>query len=99
MTNYLIKKKETQPFNIKTCGSTFKNPKNNKAWKLIKDSGCSGMQVGDACVSEQHCNFFVNKGKASASDLENLILEVREKVLIKQGIKLELELQVVGKKI
>ncbi len=97
--NYLIKKKESQPFNIKTCGSTFKNPKNNKAWKLIKDSGCEGMQVGDAAVSKQHCNFFVNKGNASANDLENLISQVQQKVLIEQGIKLELELQVVGKKV
>ena len=99
MENFLIKKKETQPFNIKTCGSTFKNPKNNKAWKLIKDSSCDGLQVGDAVVSEKHCNFFVNKGKANASDLEKLISQVQQQVLIKQGIKLELELQIVGKKI
>jgi len=70
--NTLIeRKKEDQPSKIKTCGSTFKNPENNKAWKLIKHSGCVGMKVGDAYISEKHCNFFVNKGNAKSQDLEN----------------------------
>ena len=98
--NYLVKKKnEDQPQKIKTCGSTFKNPENNKAWKLIKDSGCAGMSIGDAQISEKHCNFFVNKGKAKAEDLEKLIYKVKDKVLNSTGIKLELELQIIGKKI
>ena len=92
------KKKQDQPSKIKTCGSTFKNPQNEKAWKLIKDSGCSGMSVGDAKISEKHCNFFVNKGKAKSSDLENLINKVKKEVLNKTGINLELELQIVGEK-
>ena len=92
------KKKEDQPSKIKTCGSTFKNPKKSKAWKLIKDSGCAGMKVGDAYISEKHCNFFVNKGKATSSDLEDLIHKVRTKVLDKTGIKLELEIQIIGEK-
>jgi len=92
------KKKSDQPSQIKTCGSTFKNPKNNKAWKLIKDSGCAGMQVGDAHISEKHCNFFVNKGNATSEDLENLIQKVRKRVLEKTGIKLELEVQIIGEK-
>ena len=97
--NYLInKKKRDQPSKIKTCGSTFKNPKNNKAWSLIKKSGCEKMKIGDACISEKHCNFFVNKGNAKAKDLENLIQEVSNKVLIKTGIKLELELEIIGEK-
>jgi len=98
--NDLVKKKnEDQPQKIKTCGSTFKNPENNKAWKLIKDSGCAGMSIGDAQISEKHCNFFVNKGKAKAEDLEKLIYKVKDKVLNSTGIKLELELQIIGKKI
>ena len=92
------KKKSNQPSQIKTCGSTFKNPKNNKAWKLIKDSGCAGMQVGDAHISEKHCNFFVNKGNATSEDLENLIQKVRKRVFEKTGIKLELEVQIIGEK-
>tara|TARA_Y100000590_G_scaffold400450_1_gene484529 strand:+ start:12241 stop:13152 length:912 start_codon:yes stop_codon:yes gene_type:complete len=92
-------KKRDQPSKIKTCGSTFKNPGNNKAWKLIKDSGCAGMKIGDASISEKHCNFFVNKGNARSEDLEKLIKQVKEKVLHKTGVELELELQIIGKKI
>ena len=97
--NFVIKKKNDQPSKIKTCGSTFKNPEKDKAWRLIKDSGCSGMRVGDAYISEKHCNFFVNKGNATSADLENLIHKVRTKVLDKTGIKLELEIQIIGEKI
>ena len=92
------KKKQDQPSKIKTCGSTFKNPQNNKAWKLIKDSGCQGFAVGDAYISDKHCNFFVNKGNARSEDLESLIHKVKEKVFDKTGIKLELEIQIIGKK-
>ena len=92
-------KKKDQPTRIKTCGSTFKNPKNNKAWKLIKDSGCSQMAIGDAYISTKHCNFFVNGGNAKSEDLENLINKVKSQVLKKTGIKLELELQIIGEKI
>ena len=98
--NNLIKQKnKDQPYKIKTCGSTFKNPENNKAWKLIKNSGCAGMCIGDARISEKHCNFFINKGNAKSEDLENLIYQVRRKVLDKTGINLELELQIIGEKL
>ncbi len=99
MNNLIERKKKDQPSQIKTCGSTFKNPENNKAWKLIKDSGCAGMKVGDAHISKKHCNFFVNEGNAKSSDLENLISEVKNKVFSKTGIKLELELQIIGDKL
>ena len=92
-------KKKDQPSQIKTCGSTFKNPQNNKAWSLIKKSGCSGMKIGDAYISEKHCNFFVNKGNAKSSDLENLIYKVKSEVLDKTGINLELEIQIIGEKL
>ena len=98
MNSFISMKKSTQPTRIKTCGSTFKNPLKEKAWKLIRDSGCVGMQEGDAQISKKHCNFFVNNGKAKSKDIENLILQVKEKVLKNKGINLELELQIIGKK-
>ena len=99
INSFMKEKKNTQPSKIKTCGSTFKNPKNQKAWKLIEDSGCAGMTVGDAQISEKHCNFFVNKGNAKSRDLEQLINQVQSKVLEKTGINLELELQIIGEKL
>ena len=96
ITNLVEQKKKDQPSKIKTCGSTFKNPQNNKAWSLIKDSGCAGMKIGDAYISEKHCNFFVNKGNAKSQDLENLIYQVKSEVLNETGIKLELELEIIG---
>jgi len=98
MEKFIKKKKVAQPSKIKTCGSTFKNPINEKAWRLIKDSGCAGMSVGGAYISKQHCNFFVNDGKAKSNDLEKLIYQVKRKVLEKTGIDLELEIQIIGKK-
>ena len=97
INNFVEQKKNTQPSKIKTCGSTFKNPKNKKAWELIKDSGCAGMSVGDAYISEKHCNFFVNKRNAKSEDLEKLIYQVKKRVLDKTGISLELEIQIIGK--
>ena len=96
--NLIERKKLDQPSKIKTCGSTFKNPQKNKAWSLIKNSGCAGMKIGDAYISEKHCNFFVNKGNAKSQDLENLIHKVEHEVLSKTGIKLELELEIIGNK-
>ena len=91
------KKKLTQPSQIKTCGSTFKNYDNDqKAWQLIKQSGCDSFKEGDAEVSKKHCNFFVNNGKANASDIEKLINKVKETVSKKTGIDLELEIKIVG---
>ena len=92
--NLVDKKKKDQPSKIKTCGSTFKNPKNNKAWKLIKESGCSGLEIGDAYISDKHCNFFVNKGNASFDDMIKLINFVAKNVLEKTGISLEKEIKI-----
>ena len=89
-------KKNTQPSQIKTCGSTFKNPKNKKAWKLIRDSNCNLLSFGKASISKKHCNFFVNEGGASSKDIEKLIEFVRQKVLEKQNVNLELELKIIG---
>ena len=95
---FLNQKRKSQPTNVKTCGSTFKNPSNKKAWELIKMSGCSNLSIGGARLSEQHCNFFLNNGKAKSSDIEMLIEEVRNKVFLKTGVKLDLEIKIVGKK-
>jgi UDP-N-acetylmuramate dehydrogenase len=92
----ISKKKKSQPSQIKTCGSTFKNPINKKAWELIKKSKCINMSVGKAKISDKHCNFFVNEGGATSSDIEELIKKVRETVYKKTGEKLELEIKIVG---
>ena len=94
--DYTENKKNSQPSQIKTCGSTFKNPKNKKAWELIKDSNCNLLSFGKASISKKHCNFFVNEGGASSNDIEKLIQLVRQRVLEKHNVKLELELKIVG---
>ena len=92
-----MRKKKSQPSQIKTCGSTFKNiNKQKKAWKLIKETGCENFQEGDASISKKHCNFFVNNGKAKSSDIEKLINRVRQKVEDKTGVNLELEIKIIG---
>ena len=90
------KKKDSQPSQIKTCGSTFKNNNNKKAWMLIKESGCDKLKFGDAKISEKHCNFFVNNGNAKASDIEMLINMVKKEVQNKTGVNLELEIKIIG---
>ena len=93
---YFKNKKDTQPSQIKTCGSTFKNTKDKKAWELIKESDCKLLSVGKAKISEKHCNFFVNEGGASSEDIEKLIQIVKQKVFDKHKIKLDLELKIIG---
>jgi UDP-N-acetylmuramate dehydrogenase len=92
-----IKKKReaTQPKN-KTCGSTFKNPPGHNAWKLIEEAGCRGLKVGQAQVSELHCNFLINLGGARAADIETLGETVRERVKAHSGIELEWEIKRIG---
>ena len=91
------KKKLSQPSQIKTCGSTFKNiSSDKKAWMLIKEAGCDNLSEGDATISQKHCNFFVNNGNAKSSDIENLIKKVKKKVYEKTGINLELEIKIIG---
>jgi len=92
----ILRKKKSQPSQIKTGGSTFKNNNDKKAWMLIKESGCDKFKIGDAKISEKHCNFFVNNGKAKSSDIENLIKRVRTKVYAETGVDLELEIKIIG---
>jgi UDP-N-acetylmuramate dehydrogenase len=94
-------KKKSQPSKIKTCGSTFKNPisqTRKKAWELIREASCENMVIGGTSISSKHSNFFVNENSATSNDMENLINQVQEKVLRVTGIKLELELQIIGEK-
>jgi len=101
MNNLLEKKELSQPFKIKTCGSTFKNPKNvttERAWKLIKKSACENLKFGDAEISKKHCNFLINRKSATSSELEKLINAIKKKVFDNTGIDLELELKIVGEK-
>lgn len=84
----------SQPIRAKTGGSTFKNPPNNKAWELIDDIGFRGKSIGDAQISQKHCNFLINNNNASANDLIQLGEEVRQKVFEKFKINLEWEIKV-----
>lgn len=94
---FIEEKKLSQPSQIKTCGSTFKNlSSERKAWKLIKDTGCEELKEGDASISNKHCNFFVNNGNASATDIEKLINRVKKRVAEKTGVNLELEIKIIG---
>ncbi len=95
--DFIDKKKLSQPNQIKTCGSTFKNIEGKKkAWQLIKEAGCNKFKVGDASISEKHSNFFVNNGKAKSSDIEKLIQKVKQQVNNRSGVNLELEIKIVG---
>ncbi|MBD1172323.1 UDP-N-acetylmuramate dehydrogenase [Pelagibacterales bacterium SAG-MED05] len=90
------RKKRSQPSQIKTGGSTFKNSNDKKAWMLIKESGCDKLYIGDAKISDKHCNFFVNDGKAKTADIEKLINKVKKEVQNKTGVDLELEIKIIG---
>ena len=89
-------RKEAQPTAVKTGGSTFKNPVNKKAWKLIDEAGCRGLQNGDAMISEKHCNFIINLKKSTSQEIEELAQMVQDKVFEKSGIRLDWEIQRVG---
>jgi UDP-N-acetylmuramate dehydrogenase len=86
---------ESQP-RSRTGGSTFVNPPGHKAWELIDQAGCRGLRIGDAQVSEKHCNFLINLGAASAADLEALGEEVRRRVLDRSGVRLDWEIRRIG---
>ena len=89
-------REEVQPIKSRTGGSTFKNPPGHKAWQLIDRAGCRGLNVGDAKVSEMHCNFLINEGNASGADLETLGETVRARVKETSGVELEWEIKRLG---
>ncbi|HET7281782.1 MAG TPA: UDP-N-acetylmuramate dehydrogenase [Sphingomicrobium sp.] len=90
-------REESQPLRSRTGGSTFKNPLGHKAWVLIDAAGCRGLRIGDAQVSEKHCNFLLNLGSATSAEIEALGEEVRRRVEAKTHINLEWEIQRVGR--
>ena len=89
-------REEVQPIKSRTGGSTFKNPPGHKAWQLIDRAGCRGLNVGDAKVSQMHCNFLINEGNASGADLETLGETVRARVKETSGVELEWEIKRLG---
>lgn len=92
----LARRAETQPTNIPSGGSVFKNPQGDYAARLIEDLGLKGKTIGGAQVSEKHSNFILNKGDATAEDIERLIELVRKEVQDKQGVSLEIEVRMIG---
>ena len=97
MDRIAAEREASQPLRSRTGGSTFKNPEGTKAWKLIDEAGCRGLTIGDAQVSEKHCNFLLNLGSATSAQIEELGEEVRRRVKAKSGIMLEWEIQRVGR--
>ncbi|WND01596.1 UDP-N-acetylmuramate dehydrogenase [Temperatibacter marinus] len=103
MTQIMATRSDSQPIGTRTGGSTFKNPdplvsNDRSAWQLIDEAGMRGARVGDAQVSEKHCNFLINHGHASAKDIEDLGNLVRESVLEKLGVELHWEIKIIGEK-
>ncbi len=96
MKELALKRKEKQPLEYPSAGSTFKRPEGYFAGKLIEDAGLRGFSVGDAQVSEKHCGFVVNKGNATSSDIYALIKEVKDRVYSSFGVTLEPEVIMVG---
>ena len=96
MDRIAASREATQPLRSRTGGSTFKNPPGTKAWEVIDAAGCRGLTVGDAQVSEKHCNFLLNLGTATSAEIEALGEEVRARVKAHSGIELEWEIQRVG---
>ncbi len=97
MKDLAARRREKQPLEYPSAGSTFKRPEGYFAGKLIMDAGLRGYSVGDACVSEKHCGFVVNKGAATAEDVCTLMKNVSEKVKAEFGVELEPEVRIIGR--
>tara|TARA_B110000208_G_C11769880_1_gene429927 strand:+ start:427 stop:1311 length:885 start_codon:yes stop_codon:yes gene_type:complete len=95
----LAHRKNTQPLNCPTAGSTFRNPQGNFAAKLIEDCDLKGYRIGGAQVSEKHANFIINLGDASAQDIENIIIYIQQVVFKKKNIQLKREIKIIGENI
>lgn len=97
MAGFMAHRALHQPVSERTCGSLFKNPPEGSAWRLIDAAGCRGWTEGDACISTKHANFLVNTGKATAAQIEALILRVQTRVFANSGVFLDPEVQVIGR--
>ena len=98
MAEYRQIREKSQPIGARTAGSIFKNPIGLKAWQLIEKAGCRGLKQGGAMISEKHCNFFINTGKATAQDFETLGETVQKRVFETSEIMLEWEVRRIGVK-
>ena len=96
MDRIAAEREASQPLRSRTGGSTFKNPPGAKAWQLIDAAGCRGLAMGEAQVSEMHCNFLINRGKARAAEIEALGEEVRRRVREHSGVELDWEIKRIG---
>lgn len=96
MREIQVTREQSQPVRTRTGGSTFANPDGHRAWQLVDEAGCRGLRMGDAMVSEQHCNFLINTGNATAADIEGLGEEVRRRVFAKSGVELRWEIRRLG---
>ena len=101
MKQIMVERETSQPIGTRTGGSTFKNPDpassaGRSAWQLIDEAGCRGLRQGGTGVSEKHCNFLINYGDATASDIETLGEMVRAKVFEKTGVELQWEIRLIG---
>ena len=94
--DYNGRRREKQPLEYPSAGSTFKRPEGHFAGKLIEDSGLRGYRIGDAQVSEKHCGFVINLGSATAADIRELINHVIYTVELKQGVHMEPEVRMIG---
>ena len=97
MKEIVASRGDAQPRGVRTGGSTFANPPGGKAWQEIDAAGCRGLEIGDAQVSEKHCNFLINRGGASAHDIESLGETVRNRVAARGGPALRWEIRRVGR--
>ncbi len=92
----LEKRAATQPMGLPSCGSVFRNPEGDHAARLIESAGLKGVAIGGACVSEKHANFIINRGAATAADIEQLIRKVQQQVAAQSGVELQTEVCIVG---
>ena len=91
----LDKRNSSQPIGLPSCGSVFKNPKDNYAAKLIESSGLKGFCIGGACVSQKHANYIINQNNATALDIENLIIHIQNKIKTLHNVELETEIIII----
>jgi UDP-N-acetylmuramate dehydrogenase len=96
MRQIQAQREASQPIRARTGGSTFANPPGRKAWELIDAAGCRGLRIGAAMVSEQHANFLINTGAATAADIETLGEEIRSRVRKTSGVELRWEIRRIG---
>ena len=97
IAGYLKRRKKSQPIEYPSAGSVFKNPPNDYAGRLIERAGLKGKEIGGAMISEKHANYIVNTGAATPKDILELVSLTQEKVRKETGVKLELEVKVVGR--